>query len=56
MAGSQVEQRLSWFIKPAFRKKFGRFWDEHLKDVGGIADEEGIWLEVEVLFATAAVE
>jgi len=30
-----------------------RFLSEHLKEVDGIADENGIWLEVEVLLATA---
>lgn len=32
-----------------------RFLNEHLKEVDGIADENGIWLEVEVLLATAFV-
>lgn len=31
-----------------------QFMDEHLKEVEGVADENGIWLEVEVLLATAA--
>ncbi len=30
-----------------------RFMNEHLKEVEGVADENGIWLEVEVLLATA---
>lgn len=30
-----------------------RFRNEHLKEVNGVADEHGIWLEVEVLFARA---
>lgn len=32
-----------------------RFMDEHLKEVDSVADENGIWLEVEVLLATAVV-
>ena len=31
-----------------------RFMDEHLGEVDSVADENGIWLEVEVLLATAA--
>ncbi|MBI5634397.1 MAG: methyltransferase domain-containing protein [Nitrospirae bacterium] len=34
-------------------KDLTRFMDEHLKEVDNIADEKGIWLEVEVLLATA---
>ncbi|MEW6600492.1 MAG: methyltransferase domain-containing protein [Nitrospirota bacterium] len=30
-----------------------RFMDDHLKEVDGTADKNGIWLEVEVLLATA---
>ncbi len=30
-----------------------RFMDEHLREVDNVADEQGIWLEVEVLFAVA---
>ncbi|MBI5848870.1 MAG: methyltransferase domain-containing protein [Nitrospirae bacterium] len=30
-----------------------RFMDEHLKEVDNVADEKGIWLEVEVLLAAA---
>jgi len=32
-----------------------RFMNEHLKEVDGVADENGIWLEVEVLLATATL-
>jgi ubiquinone/menaquinone biosynthesis C-methylase UbiE len=32
-----------------------RFMSEHLKEVDGVADENGIWLEVEVLLATATL-
>lgn len=32
-----------------------QFISEHLKEVDGVADDNGIWLEVEVLLATAAV-
>lgn len=32
-----------------------RFMDEHLQEVSGTAGDNGIWLEVEVLLATAAV-
>jgi hypothetical protein len=30
-----------------------RFMNEHLKEVKGVANANGIWLEVEVLLATA---
>jgi len=33
-----------------------KFINEHLNEVDGVADENGIWLEVEVLFATARKE
>lgn len=32
-----------------------QFLNEHLREVDGVADDNGIWLEVEVLLATAAV-
>jgi ubiquinone/menaquinone biosynthesis C-methylase UbiE len=32
-----------------------RFMNDHLKEVDGVADENGIWLEVEVLLATATL-
>jgi hypothetical protein len=32
-----------------------RFMDEHLKEVDVVAKDNGIWLEVEVLFTTAVV-
>lgn len=35
------------------KEELGRFINEHLKEVDSVADENGIWLEVEVLMATA---
>ena len=32
-----------------------QFMNDHMQEVGGIADENGIWLEVEVLFAMATL-
>lgn len=37
------EEDLTWFM------------DEHLKEVDSVADEKGIWLEVEVMLATATM-
>jgi hypothetical protein len=32
-----------------------RFMNDHLQEVDSLADKDGIWLEVEVLFATTTV-
>lgn len=50
-----MEQRTPGFTGQLSEDDLKQFKHDHLAEVDGTADENGIWLEVEVLFATATL-